>query len=78
MLNGLFSNFDTRIVSERQNLQTYKLLAQLPSEAVTHTTEELHCNYAIIFVRIIMCHFYDMLQHIISSVFVTQFMGDST
>lgn len=78
MLNRLFSNFNTRIISKWQYFKPDKLLTELFSKTVAHITEELNSNNPIVLVGVIMCHLYDMLEYIISSIFISEFVGDAS
>lgn len=74
MFNSLFSNFNTRIITKWQNLQPNKLFTKLLAEAVTHVTKELDSNNTIILIGVIMCHFDNMFENIVSSIFISKFM----
>lgn len=60
MNDGLFSDFKAGIFSQWQKLKSYELLTQRFSENLTHAWKQLDCNNSVLFVRIIVGHFYDM------------------
>lgn len=78
MLYGFLSNFDTRIVAQRKDLQADELFAELFTKTITHITKELDSNNTVVFIGIIMGHLNNVLEYIVAPVLVGELVSDAT
>ena len=75
MFDGLLSDLKADVFSQGEQFKANELFAEILPEALAHTAEELHCNYAVILVIVIMSHLNDVLEYEISPVLIVELVG---
>jgi hypothetical protein len=75
LFDGFLSDFKADVFSQGEQLEADELFAEILPEALAHTAEELHCDYAVILVIVIMSHLNDVLEYEIAPVLIVELVG---